>query len=211
MLEELPALQTTKIVYRFGNRRDYTSAARHIGLDDQATQELLQFVGSDEGPVDVNELLTAPFQEKRQFQQHPTRYSDGSWPVFYSALERETSEKEIVHHYVRAAIGNPSENRRVFYSAFHCQFSGEVRDLRPKQSVWRELTSPNTNNPFCQDLGREAVEAEVDAFLAPSARAPEGTTVPVFTSKSLSDAEIDGEASFTFDNAQRQFVVTYVP
>ncbi len=40
MLEELPGFQAIETVYRFGNRRDPQQAARRMGLDEQAVEEL---------------------------------------------------------------------------------------------------------------------------------------------------------------------------
>ena len=159
--------------------------------------------------MDPEELLDDPFRPKPQYRRPPTRYSDGSWPVFYSALERETAEKEVACYYVSGAIGDPSKGRIAYLSVFRCRFSGEARDLRPKREEWGELISPHTDNPFCQSLGREAIEAAIDGFLAPSARRSDGTTVPVFSRDSLSHAHIDGDASFRFDTTTNKYIVAY--
>ena len=71
-----------------------------MGLDEQAVEELLQFLGPGSRTMGPEELLNDPFRPKPHLNQRPTRYSDGSWRVFYSALERETSEQEAGHHYV---------------------------------------------------------------------------------------------------------------
>lgn len=209
MLEELPPLNRTEIIHRFGNRREPLDVARRMGLDEQAVDELLAFLGPESRTMDAKQLLDDPFRQKQHWAPRPTRFSDGTWPVFYAALERETSEQEIGHHYVSAAMGDPSRGRTVYYSVFHCQFSGEARDLRKKQEEWGGLVSPDTDNPFCQNLGREAVEAGIDGFLAPSARVAGGTTVPAFAPDCLSRPQIDGDAAFSFDTTAGAYVVTY--
>lgn len=179
-----------------------------MSLDAQAVDELLDLLGTASRTQYEIELLDFPFQTKSQFRPSPTRFSDGSWPVFYSALDKETSEQEIGHHFVSRAI-NAAEQRTVYYSAFHCRFSGDARDLRTKISDWPDLTSGETENAFCQRLGREAIDIFLDGLLAPSARCAGGTTVPVFTRQSLSDAVIDGDVAFRFDAATNSYTVKY--
>lgn len=180
MLDGLSIVHTIETVHRFANPRDPLGAARRMGLDARAVEEMQQFLGPASRTMSPEELLNGPFQPKRHWSPPPTRYSDGSWSVFYSALEKRTAEQEVGHHYVSDAMGDSAKNRTVYYSIFHCQFSGKACDLRPKHEEWQALINPITNNPFCQTLGREAIETEIDGFLAPSARNPDGTTVPVF-------------------------------
>jgi hypothetical protein len=127
-----------------------------------------------------------------------SRFSNGNWPVFYTALSRTTAERETSHHYGRKAAGN-EPGRPVHYSIVRCTFKGKVIDLRPKLPDWPDLVSDDYT--FCIDLGREASQDELDGFFAPSARHLEGTTLPIFMSRSVSQPVIEAAARLIFSTA----------
>ena len=130
----------------------------------------------------------------------PTRFSDGTFAVFFAAEARVTSEEEMKHHRERDAQEDPEKRFPVHMWAFHCDVDGSAVDLRPKHAEWEWLTSDETCHPNCLILGKEAVAAQdVDAFQAPSARHSGGTTVPTFKVEALSNPVIDGTTIFTFD------------
>jgi hypothetical protein len=201
------------VVHRFADGRDPGEHARRRGLDQQAVGELLDVLGPASRELGPRELLDAPFRPKPQLSRPATRFSDGSWPVFYSALNKETAEREIAHHIkaddFRSLLGDPPRSRTIYFSYFHCTFAGTACDLRPKVAEWPELVDPRTVNPTCQQLGAEAKREGIDGFLAPSARRPDGTTTPVFVRERLSDAAIDGDAAFTLDERRGEIGVRY--
>ena len=199
MLEELRAIEAEETVYRYAIQPKVVETLESMGLDPDEVEELVPLLGSVGLTVSPEELLDAPFRPKAPLDTkfpERTRYSDGSWRVFYGALEQDTSEKEVCHRYVKAAIGDPSKRRTAFYARFNCRFRGEAKDLRPKLDEWPLLVH-DSDYSFCQNLGREAVEMKIDGFFAPSARHAGGTTVPVFVRAALSDPEILGHAVFS--------------
>ena len=126
-----------------------------------------------------------PFQEGR--------FGDGMIGVYYSAIEETTCEKEIAFHQkgVFVELGYESFQHPRFYSLIDCRFSGFIVELRGMEEKHPELTSETERGyPFCQRLGRQAVENNVEGFLAPSARNRGGTCVPVFTRRALTEAGI---------------------
>ena len=124
-----------------------------------------------------------------------SRFSDGSFPVFYSALEIDTARAEA-HHWFRQFVDKPNGERIARYARFACDFEGTVMDLRPMQPQegWEDLTS-DADYGFCNRLGAEARE-DVDGFFAPSVRHAGGTNVPVFRRSALSN--VRGRASEQF-------------
>ena len=215
MLEDVIEVAPPQTVHRFASRPRATDRlseiARDGGLDDEALRETLEFLGPADG--EAEELIAGPFQPKPQLEGkwHPSRYTNGDWPIFYGALEPETSEAEIVHHLdagqMKAAL---SVGRPVYYSLFHCTFDGRALDLRPKLPAWSWLTDPNTKDSRCQALGREAHENSVDGFLAPSARKSDGTCVPVFIRGRLSQPVIERDAVFSPNPATGTVQVRYL-
>ena len=215
MLEDIPEASPPRTAHRFANRRRATELLSELvirrGLDEEALRETLEFLGPANGAAE--ELLNGPFEPKARLKDkwNPSRFSDGNWPVFYGALELETSEAEIVYHLeagqMKAAL---SAGGPVYFSRFHCTFDGRALDLRPKLTEWPWLVDPNTTNARCQALGREAHEKDIDGFLAPSARSSGGTNVPVFTREMLSQVMIDGNASFSPDTTTGKVQVRYL-
>lgn len=215
MLEDVVEVSPPQTVHRFASRlrasERLSEIAREGGLDDEALHETLEFLGPADG--EAEELLAGPFQPKPQLEGkwHPSRYTNGDWPVFYGALEPETSETEIIYHLeagqMQAAL---SAGGPIYYSHFHCTFDGRALNLRPKLSVWPWLIDSNTKNGRCQALGREAHQNGIDAFLAPSARISDGTNIPVFIPERLSQLVIDRDAEFSPDPATGKVQVRYL-
>ena len=163
-----------------------------MGLDAEDVDEILEFLGERRGWANGQRLLDASFAPKPQLEARKiaaTRFSDGSIRVFYSSLEPETAELEVMHWYADAAVG--SSRRVAYYNRLRCRFRGPAVDLRPGVSDWTFLTDDGDGAyARCQALAREGIERQIDGFLTPSARRADGTNVPVFRRQSLSEPEI---------------------
>jgi hypothetical protein len=185
-------------VLRFANLSHVAVFATRKGL---TIDEVADVIAFDRDDV-VKELMQGPFERKPGLGNKfglKSRFSDGDWPVFYSAIGRETAQQESSHHYGRKAAGDASARRPVHYSVLRCMFDGEVIDLQPKLAGWPELVSDDY--AFCNGLGKEAHEMTLGAFLAPSARNPGGTTVPSFSTITLSNPVIEATVRLTYDTA----------
>lgn len=146
----------------------------------------------------MRELCDAPFRRRPGRRLYGKgRFSDGSFPVYYSSLEPETAEAEI-QHWFPIRMGNPNRSRTAHYGRIKCMFKGVVKDLRNMQDHFPDLTH-DTDYGFCNKLGTEAVKSKLDAFLTPSARRENGTNVPIFTRKSISDPQLIDWISVTYD------------
>jgi len=128
--------------------------------------------------------------------------------VFYSALEPETAAAEIKYWFVKFA-GTPTRPRTAYYSRVSFEFDGSVKDLRPKHEAWPELTHDNDNDyRFCNSLGAEAVAAELDGLVTPSARRSDGTNLPVFRRRAISNPVVHALVAVTLDPLTREIVLT---
>lgn len=157
-------------------------------------RELLAAVGRE---ATVDELCDAPFKPKRKLRRR-TRYSDGTFPVFYSSLEPETAEAEV-GHWLPAVMGRPKTVRTMYYRRLECTFSGREKDLRTKVPEWPDLVH-EADYTFCNRIGAEAHELKLDGLLVPSARSA-GANLPVFRREAISDAELGGTVTATYDPA----------
>lgn len=121
------------------------------------------------------------------------RFGNGGWPVFYSALEKETCEKEVRHRQ-----GSAVPHSR-YFQFMACDFLGGVADLRGAESKYPDLVSPTESGyPFCQALAQTAIASGVDALQTPSARnRPDGVCCPVFSRSAITNPRFTGEAKVT--------------
>ena len=110
MLDELPTQRSTRRVFRLA--RDPTfDLLTALGLKARAEAELRAALAAVRGVASAEELCEAVFRPKRRLRRR-TRYSDGSFPVFYSSLEPETAEAEI-KHWLPVFLGKPEKSRTV--------------------------------------------------------------------------------------------------
>lgn len=156
--------------------------ARH-DLDEAARNDIATALKAYGYSTDIGALLSIPFRRKRR--RRATRFSDGSFPVFYGSLEPETARSEV-QHWAPSFLGRPGQSRTACYRLFRCSFRGVEKDLRPYREKWPALVQ-GTGYAFCNRIGAEAIRLAVDGLLTWSARRPEGTNLPVFSRASLRD------------------------
>jgi hypothetical protein len=194
VLEGLPKTNLRREVLRFANLTHLAVFAAKKGLRMDEVTDVIAFARDDV----TKELMQDTFERKARLGNKfglESRFSNGDWPVFYSAIGRKTAEEESSHHYGRKAAGGA--HRPVYYSVVCCTFEGETTDLQLKLAEWPELISDHY--AFCTGLGKEAHDMSLAGFLAPSARNPGGTTVPAFFASALSNPVIEATACLTYD------------
>ena len=201
MLKSIPTEPSHFIVFRLANQISLSEFLEAQNLDGQGAQEirmLLQSRGMGDTP---EELCEAPFRAKPELRKlgHRTRFSDGSFSVFYSSLDIKTAEAEI-RHWFPTIVGRPAQQRTLYYSRFTCEFNGATKDLRSKRNKWPKLLH-DSDYRFCNRLGAEAVRLGLDGVLTPSARRKSGTNLPVFTRKSISNPRESALLAITYDPA----------
>jgi hypothetical protein len=201
VLTPIPTEHFEAILYRLSSQQSNVDFLREQGFDTESIEEIRELLRS-RGIADTpEELCDAPFRQKSGLQKlrFKTRYSDGSFPVFYASLEYATAKAEIRYWFPRFA-GRPSGPRTGFYSQVLCNFDGAVKDVRSRQGEWPNLTHDNDYR-FCNALGAEAVEVGLDGLVVPSARRSGGVNVPVFRRQALSNPAILDLVAVTFDPA----------
>ena len=180
LLGALPTHTVHATVFRLAG---YQSGARFLqeqGFNPSQVDEMMMLLRSRGFEDSLNELCDEPFRRKSRLRKkgHKSRFSDGSFPVFYSSLEAETAEDERKHWFVQFS-GQPTGARTWHHLLFACDFSGTTKDLRPKTDDWPALTH-HSDYDFCNKLGLEAIETGLKGLLTPSVRHAGGTNLPVF-------------------------------
>ena len=145
-------------MYRFASYRGDTEFMEEQAYDQQSIAELIDILQSRGALDSLEELCAAPFRPKRRLWKDGfpvSRFSDGSFAVFYCSTERETAQAEVRHHYCSKYSGKPGGERPAWYQGFTCDFDGSVKDLGNKQVAWPDLTH-DSDYRFCNKLGAEA-------------------------------------------------------
>ena len=189
MLENCSVAKKRNTVFKLSNYLDSLDIGlRDIGTDPANIESASSKLTGLRTPITAKDVLDDAFLPRNNT---PTpfaigRFGDGSIGVFYSALEEKTCKQEILFHTIEELNETPSRPR--YYRLIECQYTGSTADLRRHELKYPCLVSETKKGyPFCQQLGLEAVEREIDGFFAPSARQIGGTCVPVFSRSSLSE------------------------
>lgn len=195
MLEDIPRQLLSAAPVRFQSLADAVDAARATGVSEQNLESLVRFLhdrGRSEGP---DSYLDRPFAPKRQFSPQ-SRFSDGSYPVFYSALDEETARAEIIH--LRSALGQVGT---AYYRFISCRFEGHIKDLCDRLGEFPYLVQDRSTGAYdrCNEIGREARAAGLDGLRTISAQRSAGECLPVFQRAALSSPNVGVLFSFALD------------
>lgn len=196
MLEDIPANNFRARTFRYvAEHKEAQQFLEEQKLGSREIREMLDLLRDRGLSPSADEYLDAPFQIHPGRGYPSERFSDGSFPVFYSALEIETVDAEAKASQVQYALDHP--DRLVYFMRVSCQFSGQTKDLRPYLPSMAFLTAPH--NPECHQIGSEAHGAGLDGLLTPSAQKQSGTCLPVFRRSALSDAREEMTVTFSWD------------
>lgn len=206
MLEQISRVESHRQLFRLASIPEDQQFLAELGLDAQARDELTELLAETGAVAPMNELLDGPFRQRRKAS--PSRFSDGSFPVLYTSLEAATAEAEVAH-WLPSRVGNPSTPRVVYYSLFTCAFEGSEIDLRPKVKDWPDLVH-DSDYSLCNLIGAEARSLEIDGLITWSARRENGTNVPVFSRKAVSQPNPERLVALTYEPSSREVSVRYI-
>lgn len=212
MLEEIPSQRNQRRIYRLAHisldeDKEHEAFLEELDLDELGKDELLTFLGDKADNWNIEELLDAPFRPKIKFKRR-TRFSDGSFPVFYSSLDADTAQAEV-KHWLPKYIGQPKQPRKVYYRQFSCEFEGKEMDIRSKVTDWPDLIHDD-DYTFCNKIGAEAEELKLDGIVTVSARHIGGDNLPVFFRSAIRNPELEVFLTMTFDPGTNRIVVEQI-
>ena len=115
-----------------------------------------------------------------------SRFSDGSYGVFYCARDADTAIAETVHHSTlfMAATGEPAMKLQM--RLYTVKAGGQVIDLRKVAVAEPALFDANDYGP-AQALGRRLRAEGVKGIVYPSVRRPKGQCLAAFKPRLLSN------------------------
>lgn len=173
-------------------------------VDDPADQEILinHEIATKPYPGG-NPAIARPFEEAAVYDsiaeviawpfEHPcrSRFSNGSFGVWYGADEVLTAVHETVHHFRSDTLASEAaiQEREIVQErrAHLVACTAALVDLRPHLEREPALRDPNDYSA-CQGLGARIYHAALPGVLTPSVRRPQGLIVGVFREDSLSNA-----------------------
>ena len=209
MLEEIRSKRNHRIVYRLSRVTVHDDQFfSELELDEEGRKELSALLSRKIPSDPIEELIDGPFRPMKKLRIR-TRFSDGSFPVFYSSLATETAAAEVACWFRKEFMGKPCRNRTAYYQGFHCKFDGLEKDLRPKVTEWPELMH-DEDYSFCNLLGAEAKEKGIDGLIVPAVR-QEGSNVPIFAREAVKDLELDGIVAITYNPHNDEISLDYLP
>ena len=180
------------------NPSDWAEAERATDFSDRFTVSELQYNAID-----------YVFNQRGWYR---SRFSDGSFPVWYGSMELTSTFYETVFHWkrfmadssglLRAAGGEPVYHARTVFNV-SCQST--LVDFREKVSEFPFLVSKD-NYSKTQDLGLQLFHEGLPGLISQSARYEAGTNIIVFKKKSLKDPAHQGDYLYWLDPTDSQRV-----
>ena len=192
MLENIDAQFGHRQVYRLHKLTDDRIRSQFLSdhtIDEDGRRELSVLLSED--------LLDEIFQRKYKLRRG-TRFSNGTFPIYYSSLEFETAKTEV-KYWLPKFIGD-ARTRTVHYRQTSCQFDGQEIDLRSKTKRWPQLVgSDSSSYEFYTAIASEAIQRKLDGFLTFSARRKTGVNSPIFSRKAISKVKFGPKLAMTCD------------
>lgn len=148
--------------------------------DDEATRRFAAAAEAATRPDSPSPLITRPFDYALPFEEgrelRATRYSDGSFGVWYASLDGPTTVHETVYHWLLGIVGKPeamaAEDGRSFVTdrrVFTARCAALLVDLRGKERHHPGLVDAHSYQ-FTQPVGRYLHDQGMNGLLARSAR-----------------------------------------
>lgn len=119
----------------------------------------------------------------------PSRFSDGSWNVLYTAKQKATALAEVGHHLLKvfSASTSPGTTDIFPHILYEMNVVGRQRDFGGCSLDHPYLCSINESGyPHCWRLAEAARNDNIDFLKVPSARRKKGICHPVFTDSAAS-------------------------
>ncbi|MBL7685693.1 MAG: RES family NAD+ phosphorylase [Deltaproteobacteria bacterium] len=139
----------------------------------------------------IQEEIQAKFTPQKWFS---SRFSDGSWPVLYSAEDEKTALYETMFHarnFYKEEILNRGFiqiTRRVLTLRLESQYHLNLNENDFSKLYF--LNEPNFSSyPQCQNLASEWIQKGCELFRTPSARRPGGICTPIFKKEIIAQDE----------------------
>jgi hypothetical protein len=217
MLETLAKRTEQLAVFRLSAvDKSAINALLELGAKPADFPKLLSRLRSVGTVVEVGQLIPNVFRASTNPTHftpfNPTRFTDGTKAVFYSALEESTAIAEIRYWREKDISVGEGETLPTIYSMYRCEFEGATVDLVPYRGKCPEITSRDESGyPRCREIAEEVRNTSIDGLRTPSARESTGICTPIFSEDSLTSVPtLASRSRFQWDGVSLQFDVLEV-
>lgn len=139
---------------------------------------------------------------------YPTRFGNGSYPVWYGCMNSLTTIYETAFHSFKheRELGNTESPVYRTHLVFKVACSAILIDLTQERHFFPKLTDPN-NYSFTQQVGRRIRMEQHPGLLSPSARQADGVNLAIFNMGCLSNPELIEQLNYEIDPQSMQITV----
>lgn len=141
---------------------------------------------------------------------YPTRFGDGSYPVWYGCMDTLTTIYETAYHSIKKEreLGNTESPVNRTHLVFKVACSAILIDLTRKRQFFPKLTDPNNYN-FTQQVGRRIRMEQHPGLLSPSARLAGGVNLAIFNMACLSNPDLAEQLNYEVNPQSMQITVSH--
>lgn len=128
----------------------------------------------------------------------PSRFSDGSYGVYYAAHDQETAIAETAYHRLKFITDAGLRSEIVHMRVYSARIRGDYDDVRSKSA--RSKIYDRENYTYAQRYARRLFEANrVDGVVFRSVRRPEGECAAVFRPRCVSHCAVVRHLQYRFE------------
>lgn len=152
----------------------------------------------------VSDNINFVWSEKEHYGV--SRFSDGTWPVLYTAEDELTAMTEVFHHLMEAkkTAGNVDESASWSQLIFSMTFTGKCAEIKIPPTNVDVLHPSKEQYNIGYDLAKTKRLEGYDALKIPSARKIGGTCYPIFTESAANiNSGVQSTASLHWDAEER--------
>ncbi len=205
------------VSYRFPPRGLFVRVACPDELDavfaiESLTNERLRAETGDITLVAPDERMVGPgatpvMAAFTHLSPNGSRFSDGTFGVFYAARERATAVRETVHHRERFLAESNQPPMTIEMREYQADVAGTLRDLRSDAGAARPLLDPDSY-AASQRFGVVERGSETAGIVYPSVRNPGGECATIFRPRYLSPAIQGPHYGYIWNGVEISDVVT---
>ncbi len=130
----------------------------------------------------------------------PSRFSDGTYGVYYAAHDEQTAIAETAHHRGQFIANAGLRSEIVHMRVYSAHIAGNYDDVRAK--LHSKIYDPSDFS-VAQRYARRLYEADrADGILFASVRRAHGECVAVFRPACVSDCRVVGHLMYTFEEGR---------
>ena len=157
-------------------------------------------------------IIDRPFEDAKWFSAiiwpfkhwHASRFSDGTYGVWYGSDSIETTVYESAYHWYRGLLSDAGFDRLTVIAerkVYSVACNAALLDVRKAADDHPDLLHPS-NYAFCQSVGARIHREGHPGLLTQSVRRPSGENMAIFNADVLSNPRQNCELTYRLENDQ---------